>query len=196
VDAVTLELVELEMSELLTEYGFDTKNTPIISGSALCALEDRDPELGEQSIRKLLSAVDEHIVPPSRQLDCPFVLPIEKAFTVPGRGTVVIGTLQCGVINKGDTMELIGYGNQLKTAASDVQVWDANLLLWLLLNPFASIPVAATGFQSQATYYTCRSDGFTAPKCTLLCAPIIVHKKCLSKSVDFLHGYRFVRNKN
>jgi len=124
VDADTLELVELEMTELLTEYGFDAENTPVVSGSALCALEDRDPDLGEKSIRKLLSAVDEHIVPPSRDLDSPFILPIEKAFTVQGRGTVAIGTLQCGVINKGDMAELIGFGNQLKTAASDVQVRD------------------------------------------------------------------------
>ena len=123
-DADTLELVELEMTELLTEYGFDAENTPVVSGSALCALEDRDPDLGEKSIRKLLSAVDEHIVPPSRDLDSPFILPIEKAFTVQGRGTVAIGTLQCGVINKGDMAELIGFGNQLKTAASDVQVRD------------------------------------------------------------------------
>lgn len=126
VDAVTVELVELEMAELLTEFGFDVSTTPIISGSALCALEDRDPELGEKSIRKLLSAVDKHIVPPSRDLDSPFILPIEKAFTVPGRGTVAIGTLQRGVINKGDVMELIGIGNRLKTAASDVQVWYAD----------------------------------------------------------------------
>ena len=123
-DADTVELVELEMTELLTEYGFDAENTPVVSGSALCALEDRDPDLGEKSIRKLLSAVDEHIVPPSRDLDSPFILPIEKAFTVQGRGTVAIGTLQCGVINKGDMAELIGFGNQLKTAASDVQVRD------------------------------------------------------------------------
>ena len=126
VDADTLELVELEITELLTEYGFDAKNTPIISGSALCALEGREPELGEKAVRKLLDAVDEHIVPPSRDLDSPFVLPIEKAFTVPGRGTVAIGTLLSGVINKGDLAELVGYGNQLKTAASDVQVCSAH----------------------------------------------------------------------
>jgi len=122
VDADMLELVGLEMNELLTEFGFDAEQTPIVCGSALCALEDRDPELGEKSIRKLLSAIDDHIVPPSRDLDSPFILPIEKAFTVPGRGTVAIGTLQCGVINKGDMAELVGFGNRIKTAASDVQV--------------------------------------------------------------------------
>jgi len=124
VDADMLELVGLEMNELLTEFGFDAEQTPIVCGSALCALEDRDPELGEKSIRKLMSAIDDHIVPPSRDLDSPFILPIEKAFTVPGRGTVAIGTLQCGVINKGDIAELVGFGNRIKTAASDVQVWN------------------------------------------------------------------------
>jgi len=124
VDADMLELVEVEMNELLTEFGFDTEKTPIICGSALCALEDRNPEIGENSIRKLLSAVDEYIVPPSRDLSSPFILPIEKAFTVPGRGTVAIGTLQCGVLNKGDIAELMGFGNRLKTAASDIEVWD------------------------------------------------------------------------
>ena len=85
VDADMLELVTLEISELLTEFGFNAEQTPIICGSALYALEDRDPELGEKSIRKLLSAVDSHIVPPSRDLDSPFILPVEKAFTVQGR---------------------------------------------------------------------------------------------------------------
>jgi len=118
-----LELVSLEMNELLTDFGFDAKQTPIVCGSALCALENRDPELGEKSIRKLMSAIDSHIVPPSRDLDCPFILPIEKAFTVPGRGTVAIGTLECGTINKGDTAELVGFGNRIKTVATDVQVW-------------------------------------------------------------------------
>jgi len=122
VDADTLELVQIEMDELLTEYGFDAKNSPMICGSALCALEDRDPELGEMSIRKLLSAVDEHIEPPSRDLNVPFVMPVEKAFSVPGRGTVAIGTLQCGVMNKGDVAEVVGFGNRMKTAAADIEV--------------------------------------------------------------------------
>ena len=127
VDADMLELVTLEMNELLAEFGFDAQETPIVCGSALCALEDRDPEVGEKSIRKLLSAIDDHIVPPSRDLDGPFVLPVEKAFTIAGRGTVAVGTLQRGVINKGDMAELVGYGNRIKTAASDVQVcsWEA-----------------------------------------------------------------------
>ena len=110
--------------DLLTEFGFDADNTPIVSGSALCALEGRNPEIGEQSVRKLLSVIDEYILPASRDTDGPFVLPIESAFTVPGRGTVATGTLQRGCITKGCDAELIGYGNKLKTAASDIQVGD------------------------------------------------------------------------
>ena len=122
VDVDTLELVELEIMELLTEFGYDTSSTPIICGSALCALEDLQPEIGENSIRKLMDAVDKHIVPRVRDTNGSFVLPIESAFTIPGRGTVAIGTLRCGTLTKGDEAELMGFGNQLKTAASDIQV--------------------------------------------------------------------------
>jgi elongation factor Tu len=122
VDNDTAELVELEVMDLLTEFGFDAESTPMIRGSALCALENRNPEIGTKSIHKLLNAIDRHVMPPSRDIEGPFVLPIESAFTVPGRGTVAIGTLQRGCILKGCDAELIGYGNQLKTAASDLQV--------------------------------------------------------------------------
>jgi len=122
VDDDTAELVELEVIDLLTEYGFDAES-PMIRGSALCALERRNPEIGENSIRRLLQAIDEYVQPPVRDVDGPFVLPIESAFTVPGRGTVAIGTLQRGIVRKGCDAELMGFGNQLKTAASDIQVW-------------------------------------------------------------------------
>lgn len=122
VDKDTAELVELEVMDLLAEFGFDAESTPVIRGSALCALEGRNPDIGAESIRQLLGALDRHIVPPTRDVDGPFVLPIESAFTVPGRGTVAIGTLQRGCVTKGCDVELMGFGNQLKTAASDIQV--------------------------------------------------------------------------
>ena len=107
---------------MLTEFGFDAES-PMIRGSALCALEGRNPEIGENAIRRLMKAIDEHVKPPVREVDGAFVLPIESAFTVSGRGTVAIGTLQRGSIVKGCEAELMGFGNQLKTAASDIQVW-------------------------------------------------------------------------
>lgn len=103
------------MRELLSEYGYDGENTPIITGSALCALEDRDPELGRDSIIKLLQAVDEYIPTPTRDLDKPFLLPIEDNFSIPGRGTVVTGRVERGTIKTGDEVEVVGHGSKAKT---------------------------------------------------------------------------------
>lgn len=103
------------MRELLYEYGYDGENTPIITGSALCALEDRNPELGRDSIIKLLEAVDEHIPTPARDLDKPFLLPIEDNFSIPGRGTVVTGRVERGTIKTGDEVEVVGHGSKAKT---------------------------------------------------------------------------------
>lgn len=103
------------MRELLSEYGYDGENTPIITGSALCALEDRNPELGRDSIIKLLEAVDEYIPTPARDLDKPFLLPIEDNFSIPGRGTVVTGRVERGTIKTGDEVEVVGHGSKAKT---------------------------------------------------------------------------------
>ncbi|XP_025227259.1 elongation factor Tu, mitochondrial isoform X2 [Theropithecus gelada] len=90
-DSEMVELVELEIRELLTEFGYKGEETPVIVGSALCALEGRDPELGLKSVQKLLDAVDTYIPVPTRDLEKPFLLPVEAVFSVPGRGTVVTG---------------------------------------------------------------------------------------------------------
>lgn len=105
----------MEMRELLTEYGYDGDNTPIITGSALCALEDRNPEVGRESITKLLEAVDEYIPTPQRDLDKPFLLPIEDVFSIPGRGTVVTGRVERGTIKSGDEVDVVGHGSKSKT---------------------------------------------------------------------------------
>ncbi|XP_040829077.1 elongation factor Tu, mitochondrial isoform X2 [Ochotona curzoniae] len=93
-DSEMVELVELEIRELLTEFGYKGEETPVIVGSALCALEQRDPELGVKSVQKLLDAVDTYIPVPTRDLEKPFLLPIESVYSIPGRGTVVTGTLE------------------------------------------------------------------------------------------------------
>ncbi|XP_006507782.1 elongation factor Tu, mitochondrial isoform X1 [Mus musculus] len=90
-DSEMVELVELEIRELLTEFGYKGEETPVIVGSALCALEQRDPELGVKSVQKLLDAVDTYIPVPTRDLDKPFLLPVESVYSIPGRGTVVTG---------------------------------------------------------------------------------------------------------
>lgn len=96
VDSEVLELVEIEIRELLCDFGFDGGNCPVICGSALQALNGESSEIGEPSIKKLLDSVDEYIPTPVRDLKSPFLLPIDNAFTVPGRGTVVVGTLKKG----------------------------------------------------------------------------------------------------
>lgn len=123
-DKDLLELVEIEVRELLNEYGFDAVNTPVISGSALFAMEDKDPALGRDSIVRLIEALDKHVTIPERDVTSPFLLPIESAFTVPGRGTVAVGTLERGIMVKGAEAELLGYGNKLKTAVGDMEVFQ------------------------------------------------------------------------
>jgi len=122
-DAELLELVEMEVRELLSSYEFDGDNIPIIAGSALAALEGRDPEIGEESIRKLMAAVDEWIPTPERPVDQPFLLPIEDVFSISGRGTVVTGRVERGVINVGDEVEIIGIKATQKSTCTGVEMF-------------------------------------------------------------------------
>ncbi len=122
-DAELLELVELEVRELLTKYNFPGDDIPIIKGSALAALEGRDPELGENSIRALLKAVDEYIPTPTRPVDKPFLLPIEDVFSISGRGTVVTGRVERGVVNVGDELEIVGIRPTVKTTCTGVEMF-------------------------------------------------------------------------
>lgn len=123
VDSEVLELVEIETRELLCDFGFDGNNTPIIIGSALQALQGVDSEIGENSIRKLMDAIDEYVPTPVRDTTSPFMMPIDNAFTAPGRGTVVVGTLKRGVINRNNDAELLGFGERQKTTISDIQIF-------------------------------------------------------------------------
>lgn len=122
-----LELVEMEIRELLDINGFDGGNTPVIIGSALCALEDRRPELGEQAIQKLMDAVDEWIPQPLRDLDKPFLMPVENAYSIAGRGTVVTGRVERGVVKKGDEVQLLGFGKDLKSTITGVEMFHKSL---------------------------------------------------------------------
>uniref|UniRef100_A0A8B9UHU7 Elongation factor Tu, mitochondrial n=1 Tax=Anas zonorhyncha TaxID=75864 RepID=A0A8B9UHU7_9AVES len=118
-DPELLPLVELEVRELLAEFGFDgDKTPPVIVGSALCALQGRDPALGRDSVLRLLEAIDSHIPLPPRDLDKPFLLPVEAVHSIPGRGTVVTGTLERGTIRKGDECEFLGYNRSLRSVVT------------------------------------------------------------------------------
>ncbi|MEM6265986.1 MAG: elongation factor Tu [Pseudomonadota bacterium] len=122
-DEEILELVELEVQELLSSYDFDGDNIPIIKGSALAALEGRDPEIGEEKIKELMAAVDEHIPQPDRPVDQDFLMPIEDVFSISGRGTVVTGRVETGKVNVGDEVEIVGIKDTTKTTVTGVEMF-------------------------------------------------------------------------
>ncbi len=126
-DPELLELVEMELRELLTEYGFPGEETPIVKGSALAALESKSEDLDApeyESIRELLRVVDEYIPEPERETDKPFMMPIEDVFTIKGRGTVVTGRIERGMINTGDPVEIIGMQEEIiNTVVTGVEMF-------------------------------------------------------------------------
>ncbi|BDW83016.1 elongation factor Tu 1 [Erythrobacter sp. Dej080120_24] len=122
-DEEILELVELEVRELLSSYDFDGDNIPIVKGSALAALEGRDDEIGKNSIIELIKAVDEYIPQPDRPIDKDFLMPIEDVFSISGRGTVVTGRVETGVVNVGDEVEIVGIKDTTKTTVTGVEMF-------------------------------------------------------------------------
>ena len=122
-DEELLELVELEVRELLSEYGFDGDEIPVVKGSALAALEGRDEEIGEKSIKELMDAVDSYIPQPPRPTDKDFLMPIEDVFSISGRGTVVTGRVETGVVNVGDEVEIVGIKDTQKTTVTGVEMF-------------------------------------------------------------------------
>jgi elongation factor Tu len=122
-DPELLELVEMEMRELLTSYQFPGDKIPIVRGSALAALEDKNPELGKQSILKLMDAVDNYIPQPDRPKDQPFLMPIEDVFSISGRGTVVTGRIERGVVKVGEEVEIVGLRPTAKSVVTGVEMF-------------------------------------------------------------------------
>ena len=122
-DPDMLMLVEEEVRELLSQYGFDGATTPVVKGSALKALEGDQGELGAQAIEKLLEAVDTYIPDPERDIDKPFLLPIEDVFTITGRGTVVTGRVERGIVKIGDEVEIVGLKPTSKTTITGVEMF-------------------------------------------------------------------------
>jgi elongation factor Tu len=122
-DPELLELVEMEVRELLSSYQFPGDDIPIIHGSALMALEDKNPELGNDAILKLMAAVDEYIPQPERALDRPFLMPIEDVFSISGRGTVVTGRVERGIVKVGEEVEIVGIKTTVKTIVTGVEMF-------------------------------------------------------------------------
>ena len=123
-DKEMLELVEMEMRELLSTYDFEGDETPIVMGSALCALEGRQPEIGVEKVDELLKAVDDWIPTPARALDKPFLLSIEDVFSISGRGTVASGRVERGTLKRDSEVELVGKAAApIKTKVTDIETF-------------------------------------------------------------------------
>ena len=122
-DEELLELVEMEIRELLTSYEFPGDDIPIISGSALAALEGNNPEIGENKVRELMDAVDSYVPQPQRDVDKPFLMPVEDVFSISGRGTVATGRVESGVIKVGDEVEIVGIKDTQKTTITGVEMF-------------------------------------------------------------------------
>ena len=122
-DAELLELVEMEVRELLDAYEFPGDDTPIVTGSALKALENDQSEIGVPSILKLVAAMDDYIPIPERPVDQPFLMPIEDVFSISGRGTVVTGRIERGIVKVGEEIEIVGVKDTQKTVCTGVEMF-------------------------------------------------------------------------
>ncbi|HRK06913.1 MAG TPA: elongation factor Tu [Pseudobdellovibrionaceae bacterium] len=122
-DKDLLELVEVEVRELLSKYEFPGDEIPIVKGSALCALEGRNPEIGRDAILKLMAEVDRYIPQPARAVDKPFLMPVEDVFSISGRGTVVTGRVERGIIKVNDEVEIVGLNPTQKTVVTGIEMF-------------------------------------------------------------------------
>jgi elongation factor Tu len=122
-DAEILELVELEIRELLSKYDYPGDDIPIVQGSAVCALEDKRPEIGREAVLKLMEAVDSYIPQPERPLDKTFLMPIEDVFSISGRGTVVTGRVESGIVKVGEEIEIVGIKPTVKSTVTGVEMF-------------------------------------------------------------------------
>ncbi|TRB62589.1 elongation factor Tu, partial [Rhizobium rhizogenes] len=122
-DAELLELVEMEVRELLSSYDFPGDDVPVVKGSALAALNDSNKTIGEDAIRELMAAVDAYIPTPERPIDQPFLMPVEDVFSISGRGTVVTGRVERGIVKVGEEVEFVGIRDTKKTTVTGVEMF-------------------------------------------------------------------------
>ncbi|MGX1746673.1 elongation factor Tu [Brevundimonas olei] len=122
-DEELLELVEMEVRELLSSYQFPGDDIPVIKGSALAAVEDRDPQIGAERVLELMAAVDSYIPQPERPIDMPFLMPVEDVFSISGRGTVVTGRVERGIVKVGEEVEIVGIRPVQKTTCTGVEMF-------------------------------------------------------------------------
>jgi elongation factor Tu len=188
-DAELLELVELEVRELLSKYEFPGDKIPIIKGAAKLALEGDKGELGEQSIMKLAEALDSYIPQPKRAIDQPFLMPIEDVFSISGRGTVVTGRVERGIVKVGDELEIVGLKPTLKTVCTGVEMFR-KLLDEGQAGDNVGVLLRGTKREEVERGQVLAKPGSITPHTKFECEVYVLSKEEGGRHTPFFNGYR------
>jgi elongation factor Tu len=188
-DSELLDLVELEVRELLSKYEFPGDKIPIVKGSALAALEGRDPEVGAKAILELMKAVDSYIPQPDRPKDKPFLMPIEDVFTISGRGTVVTGRIERGVVKVGEDIEIVGLKPTIKTTCTGVEMFR-KLLDQGEAGDNVGVLLRGTKREEVERGQVLAKPGSITPHTQFMCEAYILTKDEGGRHTPFFNNYR------
>ncbi|MEA5445194.1 elongation factor Tu [Gammaproteobacteria bacterium AB-CW1] len=188
-DAELLELVEMEVRELLSEYDFPGDDTPIVTGSALKALEGDSSDIGVPAINKLLEALDEFIPEPERAVDGTFLMPVEDVFSISGRGTVVTGRVERGVVNVGDEVEIVGIRETTKTTVTGVEMFR-KLLDQGQAGDNVGVLLRGTKRDDVERGQVLAAPGSITPHTKFECEVYVLSKEEGGRHTPFFNGYR------
>ena len=188
-DEELLELVEMEVRELLSSYDFPGDDIPIIKGSALVALEDGDEAMGVNSISELMAAVDDYIPQPDRPKDQPFLMPIEDVFSISGRGTVVTGRIERGIVNVGDEIEIVGIKDTTKSTCTGVEMFR-KLLDQGEAGDNVGVLLRGTKREEVERGQVLSKPGSITPHTKFMCEAYILTKDEGGRHTPFLSNYR------
>ena len=188
-DEELIDLVEMELRELLTKNGYNGDATPIVRGSALKALEGDASEYGAPSIQKLMEACDAYIPEPVRELDKPFLLPVEDVFTITGRGTVVTGRIERGIVKVGDELEIVGLGDTRQTVCTGVEMFR-KLLDQGQAGDNVGVLLRGTKREEIERGMVLCKKGSIPPHTTFTCEVYVLKKEEGGRHTPFFQGYR------
>ena len=188
-DPELLDLVEMEIRDLLTKYEYPGDTIPIIRGSALKALQGEDSELGKQSVNKLMDAIDSYIPQPVRPKDKPFLMPIEDVFSISGRGTVVTGRIERGIVNVGEEIEIIGLKDTQKTTCTGVEMFR-KLLDTGEAGDNVGVLLRGTKREDVERGQVLAKPGTVAAKTKFMCEAYILNKEEGGRHTPFFGNYR------
>ena len=188
-DEELLELVEMEVRELLDQYGFPGDDTPIIKGSALKALEGDQSDIGAPSVRKLVETLDAYIPDPVRAVDQPFLMPIEDVFSISGRGTVVTGRVERGIVKVGDEVEIVGIKATIKTTCTGVEMFR-KLLDEGRAGENVGVLLRGTKREEVERGQVLAKPGSIKPHTKFICEVYVLSKEEGGRHTPFFKGYR------